>query len=148
MTIEEQVAGGIKAAMLAKDADRLSALRLLKAAFGYAQIEKKTDRLDDADALVVIRREVKKRRDAIEQLEAGGRTELAAKERAELGALEGFLPSAMGQDELEALVRSVIQELGATTKREMGAVMQAAVARAAGRADGRAISAAAGKLLA
>ena len=78
--------------MLAKDADRLNALRMLKSAVGYVQIEKKTDALSDADFIAVVQREVKKRRDSVEQFTAGGRSELAAKEEAEIPVLETFLP--------------------------------------------------------
>lgn len=147
-SLEEQVSAALKQAMLAKDAVRLQTLRLLKAAFGYAQIEQKTDRLGDADALAVIRREAKKRRDSIEQYTSAQRGDLAASERAELAILEAFLPAALSEAEVESLVRGVIAELGASTRRDLGAVMQAALARAGGRADGRAVSGAAARLLA
>ena len=120
---------------------------MLKSAIGYAQIEKKVDVLGDADALVVVQKEAKKRRDASEEFERGGRPELAAKERAELKVLEEFLPQQLSSEETEALVKAAIVEVGATSKKDMGAVMKAAQARAAGRADGRALSALVGKLL-
>src|ERR1043165_3515967 len=81
----------IKGAMLAKDADRLSTLRLLKSALGYAQLERKTENLSEADFAAIVQKEVEKRRDAIEQYEKGGRPELAAKEKKEIPVLEGFL---------------------------------------------------------
>src|SRR2546430_8721959 len=137
----------IKAAMLAKDADRLSTLRLLKSAVGYAQIEKKTETLSDADFLSVVQREVKKRRDSIEQFEKGGRPELAEKEGKEILILETFLPKALSSEELEQMVKATIQELGATSKKEMGPVIKAVQAKAAGRADGKSISTLVGKLL-
>src|SRR5580692_9062357 len=109
MSLQERISQEIKAAMLAKDADRLSALRMLKSTMGYVQIEKKTEALPDADVVAIVQKEVKKRRDSIEQFEKGGRAELAAKEKAEIEVLESFLPKAFSADELETLVRGVIQ---------------------------------------
>ena len=140
MTINERLAGEIKAAMFAKDSVRLGTLRLLKSAVGYLQMEKKTEDLAEADFLAVVQREAKKRKDSIIQYEQGGRPELAAAEKAELAVLETFLPKALSPAELEALVRAAILETGATSKAQMGLVMKAAQAKAAGRADGRSIS--------
>jgi uncharacterized protein YqeY len=111
------------------------------------QIERKTDELPDADVVALIQKEVKKRRDSIEQFEKGGRAELAAREKQEITVLETFLPKAMSAEELESLVKSVIQELGATGKKDMGPVIKAVQAKAAGRADGKTISGLVGKLL-
>jgi uncharacterized protein YqeY len=147
MTLQERISQEIKAAMLAKDADRLSALRMLKSTMGYVQIEKKTETLSDADVTVIVQKEVKKRRDSVEQFEKGGRAELAIKEKAEIVVLESFLPKAMPPEELEALVKATIQETGATSKKDMGPVIKAVQAKAAGRADGKTISTLVGKLL-
>lgn len=147
MTLLERVSHEVKQAMLSRDAARLAPLRLLKSALGYAQIEKKTDTLTDAEVVAVIQKEVKKRRDAIEQYERGGRADLAGREKDELAVLESFLPQPLSSDELEQLVRACITEIGATSKKEMGAVIKAAQTKAAGRADGRTISALVGKLL-
>jgi uncharacterized protein len=147
MTLLERISQEIKAAMLAKDADRLSTLRLLKSALGYVQIEKKVETLPDAEVIAVIQKEIKKRRDSVEQFTSGGRPELAAKETAEITVLETFLPQALSADELEQLVRGTIQELGATSKKEMGSVIKAVQSKAAGRADGKSISTLVGKLL-
>ena len=147
MTLTERLNQELKQAMLARDAGRLSTLRLLKSAVGYAQIEKKTDELPDADFVAIVQKEVKKRRDAIEQYEKGGRTELAAREKEEIPVLESFLPPPLAPAELEQLVRVVIQELGAASKKDMGTVIKAVQARAAGRADGKTISAVVGRLL-
>jgi uncharacterized protein YqeY len=147
MPLADQLQQEIKAAMLAKDAARLNALRMLKSALGYVQIEKKTDTLSDADFIAVVQREVKKRRDSIEQFTNAGRAELAAQETAEISVLEIFLPKQLTSEELEALVRATIQEVGATDKKQMGAVMKAVQAKVAGRADGKTISALVGKLL-
>ena len=147
MILQERLAQDIKAAMLARDADRLSALRMLKSAVGYAQIERKTENLADADFMALVQKEVKKRRDSVEQFEKGGRPELAAKEKQEIAVLETFLPKPLSPEELEALVRATIQETGATSKKDMGAVIKAVQTKAAGRADGKTISGLVGKLL-
>lgn len=147
MNLQDRISREIKEAMLAKDAEKLSTLRLLKSALGYVQIEKKTDQLSDAEVTSVIQKESKKRRDSIEQYRNGGRPELAEKEARELAVLETFLPAPLAPEELEKLVRAAIQELGATSKKDMGPVVKAVQARAAGRADGRAISGLVGKLL-
>src|SRR6185369_14917306 len=141
MSLSDRLSQEIKSAMLARDADRLTPLRLLKSAMGYAQIERKTENLSDADVIAIIQKEIKKRRDSIDQFEKGGRPELAAKEKAEVAVLEAFLPQPFSNEELEQLVRATIQEIGATTKKEMGPVIKAVQAKAAGRADGKTISA-------
>ncbi len=133
--------------MLAKDADRLGALRMLKSALGYAAMEKKLDALGDMDFVSVVQKEVKKRRDSAEQFEAGGRPELAAKEKAEISVLEAFLPKSLTAEELEALVKEAITTVGAVSKKDMSGVIKAVQIKAAGRADGRAISALVGQLL-
>ena len=147
MTLQEKLGQEIKSAMLARDADRLGALRLLKSALGYVQMERKTESLSDAEFIAVAQKEVKKRRDSIEQFEKGGRPELAEKEKKEIAVLETFLPKALSPEELDQLVKAAIQEVGATSKKDMGAVMKAAQARAAGRADGKTLSAAVARLL-
>jgi uncharacterized protein YqeY len=147
MSLQQRISEELKQAMLAKDAEKLSTLRLLKSAIGYAQIEKKTDELSDPDIITVIQKEAKKRRDSIEQYRTAGRTDLADKEANELVVLETFLPKPLSAEELEALVRATIQELGASTRKDMGPVMKAVQAKAAGRADGKAISTVVSKIL-
>ena len=147
MTLLERLQQELKAAMLAKDADRVSALRMLKSAVGYVQIERKTETLSDAEVVAVVQKEIKKRRDAMEQYQTGGRPELAAKEEQEIRVLEIFLPQAASAEELEQAVRTIIQETGATSKKDMGPVIKAVQAKAAGRADGKTISTLVGKLL-
>jgi uncharacterized protein len=147
MALTNQLQQEIKNAMLAKDAERLNALRLLKSAIGYVQMEKRTEALSDADFIAVVQREVKKRRDSAEQFITGARPELAAKENAEIVVLETFLPKQLSAEELEAIVRATIEEIGATDKKQMGAVMKAVQAKVAGRADGKTISGIVGKLL-
>jgi uncharacterized protein YqeY len=147
VSLTERIQRELKAAMLAKDAERLSTLRLLKSAIGYAQIEKKNDNLPDADVVALVHKEIKKRRDAIEQYRTGGRLELADKETKEISVLEEFLPKPLASEELEQIVRATIQETGATSRKDMGQVMKAAQAKVAGRADGKALSALVSRLL-
>jgi len=147
ITLQERVQQELKSAMLAKETERLATLRLLKSALGYLQIERKVDQLSDSDVITVVQKEIKKRRDAIEQFKAGGRPELAEKEGRELAVLETLLPVPLSAEELEQLVRATIEETGATNKKDMGPVIKAVQAKAAGRADGRSISTLVGKLL-
>ena len=140
MTLQERIDSDLKDAMRAKDASRLNVLRMLKSALKYAAIEKSDAGLDDAAASQVIRKQVKQRQDSIESFEKGGRPELAAKEKEELEMLNAYLPKGMNADELTAVVRETIAEVGATSKAQMGAVMKALQEKVAGRADGKTLS--------
>ena len=142
MTLSERIDADLKDAMRAKDANRLGVLRMLKAALKNVAIEKgrAAVTLDDAEAIQVIRKQVKQRQDSIESFEKGGRPELVAKEKEELAALQTYLPQQLGAEELEKIVRDTIAELNAATKAQMGAVMKAVQAKVAGRADGRTVS--------
>jgi uncharacterized protein YqeY len=141
MTLQERIDADLKDAMRAKEAGKLSVLRGLKSALKYAEIEKTDAALDDSAAVQVIRKQVKQRHDSIESFDKGGRCELAAKEREELEILNTYLPKGLSPEELSALVRETIAEVGATSKAQMGAVMKALQAKVAGRADGKALSA-------
>jgi uncharacterized protein len=140
MTLPERIDADLKDAMRAKEAGKLAVLRMLKSALKYAAIEKPDGVLDDASAIQVIRKQVKQRQDSIESFEKGGRPELAAKEKEELELLNAYLPQGLNADELTALVREAIAEVGATSKAQMGAVMKVVQAKAAGRADGKTLS--------
>ncbi len=128
---------------------RLNALRMLKSAMKNAAIEKggAESVLEDAEATVVIRKQIKQRQDSIEGFEKGGRLELAASERAEMEILSAYLPQALSPEEVVELVKQSIAEAGATSKQQMGAVMKIATAKAAGRSDGKTLSLAVQKLL-
>jgi uncharacterized protein YqeY len=147
MTLQERLAQEIKAAMLARDADRLNVLRMLKSVIGYTQIERKNENLTDAELVTIVQREIKKRHDSVEQFEKGNRPELADKEKKEIVVLETFLPKPLSTEELDQLVRATIQEMGAASKKDMGPVIKAVQVKAAGRADGKTISGLVGKLL-
>jgi uncharacterized protein YqeY len=147
MSLQQRVNDELKSSMLARQAVRTGTLRMLKSALGYAQIEKKTETLSDADVMAMIQREAKKRRDSIDEFEKAGRTEMAANEKAELEVLIEYLPKALSAEELENLIREVITEVGATSKKDMGAVMKAAQSKVDGRADGKSVSALVSRLL-
>ncbi len=142
MTISEQIDSDLKDAMKAREADKLSVLRLLKSAIKNAAIEKggQAGVLDDAEATAVVRKQVKQRQDSVESFEKGGRPELAAKEKTEIEMLNTYLPQALSADELTRFIDEAIAETGATGKAQMGAVMKALGPKVAGRADGRTLS--------
>jgi uncharacterized protein YqeY len=142
MTLQERVDSDLKDAMRARDAARLGVLRMLKSALKYSAIERggAESQLDDAEAVQVIRKQVKQRQDSIEQFEKGGRPELAAKEKEEMAILNAYLPQGLNAEELANIVRETITELGATSKAQMGAVMKALQGKVAGRADGKTLS--------
>ena len=150
MSLFAQLNADIITAMKAREADRLGVLRMLKSSMKMAAADKNVEEaaLDDMTFTTVVRKELKKRQDSIESFTTGNRPELAAKEAAEAEVLAAYLPKGLTAEETEAIVKAVIAELGATTKAQMGAVMKAATERAAGRADGKALSALVGKLLA
>ncbi|MDR1190723.1 MAG: GatB/YqeY domain-containing protein [Verrucomicrobiales bacterium] len=149
MTLLEQIDTQIKDAMRARDLDKLNTLRALKSAAKYLAIEKygADGQADDDDVRLVARKEIKKRNESIEVYEKNHRPDAAAKERAEKAVLETFLPAALSDAELEGIVSAAIAETGATGKAQLGLVMKAAIAKAAGRADGKQISAVVGRLL-
>ena len=140
MSLEKQVTDDIAAAMKAKSAERLSTLRMLKAALMNKGIEKNRA-LDQAEELQVVSTLVKQRRDAIEQFTAGGREDLAAKERAEITVLETYLPPSVTEAELDQAVAQAVADTGATSARDMGKVMKAVMGLLAGKTvDGKTVS--------
>jgi uncharacterized protein YqeY len=140
--ISARITEDMKTAMKAKDTVALNVVRALKSAIKYAAIEKHgaDGDLDDAEALVVVRREIKKRQDSISQFETAGRTDLADNEKAEVAVLEKYLPAAMSEADLIKLVEDAIAETGAASKKDMGKVMKLVQERSEGRADNKLIS--------
>jgi hypothetical protein len=140
MSLKERITQDMTAAMKAKEAGRLSTLRMVKAAVQNREIEKGGE-LTDEELTKALQSLVKQRRDSVEQYEKAGRAELAEKERAEIAVIEEYLPRAATREEIERAVSEAIAETGAATMKEMGAVMKAAQAKLAGRnADGRTVS--------
>jgi hypothetical protein len=142
MTFQARIDQDLKAAMLARATATLGVLRMLKSALMNAAIEKHGAGgvLDDTEALAIVRREVKKRQDSVEAFAKGGRPEMAANETAEIAILNAYLPQPLSAAELTALVQAAIAETGATTRKDMGAVMKLVNEKAAGRTDGRTLS--------
>jgi hypothetical protein len=142
MTFQDRINQDIKAAMIAREAAKLGVLRMLKTSLMNAAIEKQGAGgvLDDAEAMSIVRKEVKKRQDSVEAFEKGGRPEMAATEKDEIAVLNTYLPQPLSAEELTALVKSAIAESGATSRKEMGAVMKIVNAKAEGRVDGRTLS--------
>jgi uncharacterized protein YqeY len=139
--LRDRIADEMRAAMKAREQTRVSTLRMLMAAMKNTQVEKGHE-LSDDEVVDVIAREAKRRRESMEAFEKGGRAELVEKEGAELAILEAYLPERLGDDELAKLVDEAIAETGASSPKEMGAVMKALMPKVKGRADGTAVSAA------
>jgi hypothetical protein len=140
MSLKQRITSDMTAAMKDRSAARLSTLRMVKAAVQNREIEKGGE-LTDEELTKALQSLVKQRRDSVEQYEKAGRAELAEKERAEIAVIEEYLPRAASREEIEQAVAEAIAETGATSMKEMGAVMKAAQARLAGRsADGRTVS--------
>ena len=140
MNLNEKIVSDLTAAMKAKDADRLSTLRMVKANLMNRQIEKGSELTDD-EVTKALQSLVKQRRDSIEQYNNAGRSELAEKEAAEITVLEEYLPQAASADEIDAVVTAAVAETGASSMKEMGAVMKAVAAKLVGKSvDGKTVS--------
>jgi uncharacterized protein YqeY len=140
MPLETDLTAAIGAAMKARDQTTLDALRMLKTALTMKAVEKGRE-LDHAEELLVVGTLVKQRRDSIDQFTRGGRQELADKEAAEIRVLERYLPPAAGAEEIGAAVDAAIAETGATSAKDLGKVMKAAMVRLAGKSvDGKAVN--------
>jgi uncharacterized protein YqeY len=149
MTLQEKIDSDLKEAMRAKEAERLSVLRMVKSAIMNAAIEKHGagGKLADSDTIAVLRKQVKQRHDSVAGFEKGGRPELAEKERREIEVLSGYLPQPLTAEEVSEIVRAAIKETGASSKAQMGQVMKIVNEKAAGRADGKTLSEAVQKAL-
>lgn len=140
MSLQARIVDDMKSAMKQKDAARLSALRMVKATLMNKQIESGGE-LSDEETIKILNTLVKQRRDSAEQYEAAGRTELAEKENAEIEVIEEYLPAAASESDIDQAVSKAIEETGATSMRDMGAVMKAALAELSEKTvDGKAVS--------
>ncbi len=148
MSLEEKITADFKESMKARDAARTQALSYLRSQLQYASFEKKKEKLDDADVIVVIKKLIKQRRDGLAQFEKGNRPDLVAKEKAECALLESYLPPALSEEEVARLVEEVIAASGASSMKDMGRVMKEVMSRTEGRADGNVLSALVKKRLA
>ena len=134
MTLKERVTEDMKAAMRAKDAARLSAVRLLLAAMKQKEVDERVE-LTDADVLGIIDKMVKQRRESIAQYEKAARQDLADQEKFEIGVLQAYLPHQMGEAEVAQAIAAAVAESGASGVKDMGKVMALLKPRLAGRAD-------------
>ena len=142
MLLKEKIQEDLKGAMIAKNEESLSTIRMLKSALQYFEIQKGGAGYEatDEDVLEVVGREIKKRKEAIEMYEKGGRAELAEKETKELELLKGYLPQQLTEDEIREIVKNVISQTGASSIQEMGKVMGAIMPLTKGKADGQIVS--------
>ncbi len=140
MSLKDKIVGDLTEAMKAKDANRLSTLRMVKANLMNRRIEKGSD-LTDEEITKALQSLVKQRRDSVEQYEKAGRSELAEKEQLEISFIEHYLPQSASQAEIEQAVAEAVRETGAASIKEMGAVMKAAQAKLSGKTvDGKLMS--------
>jgi hypothetical protein len=137
---KERIQQDLKEAMKSGNKDRREALRLLMAAFKQVEVDKRIE-LSESDATSILMSEAKKRRESIEEMDRAGRVALASQERYELAVIEEYLPKQLTREEIEALAREVIAEVGATTPKELGQVMRALMPRVQGQADGKLVNA-------
>jgi uncharacterized protein len=141
MSLKDQITDDMKAAMRAKEAERLSAIRMLLAAIKQREVDERIT-LDDAQVVAIVDKLLKQRKDSIAAFTQAGRTDLADKESAEVVVLSAYLPVRLSADEVAAEVAALVAELGAAGPGDMGKVMGAAKARLAGKADMGQVSAA------
>ena len=134
MSLKERITEDMKAAMRARQAERLSAIRMLLAAIKQREVDSRAE-ADDAAVVVIVEKLIKQRRDSIAQFEAGGRSDLVAREGAEVKVLAEYLPQQMSEAQVGAAIEAAIAEAGATGPAAMGKVMGLLKARLAGRAD-------------
>ncbi len=138
--LKQALQNALKDAMRAKDRERRNAIRLLQSAIKQIEIDSQTE-LDDEGVLEILRREAKKRRETISELEGAGRAQDAANERLELAVTEEFLPRQLSAEELRPIVQQAVSETGASSMKEMGKVMKVVMPQVQGLADGRAVNA-------
>jgi len=136
MALLERINEDLKQSMKAREAERLSTIRMLKAGVKNKEIEKGSAFSED-DILSVISSMIKQRKESVEQYSKAGRADLAAKEEAEIRILEGYLPEQLSGEEVEKIIRDAIAEASATSARDMGKVMKLVIPRVKGRADGK-----------
>lgn len=139
MTLMEQLTADMKEAMKQGEKERLSVIRLVRGAVRQAEIDGKKTLTDD-EVLGVIGKEVKMRRDSIEEFERGGRADLVEKTQAEIAVLMPYLPEQLSADEIKRIVEEVISSVGAASSKDMGKVMGALMPRVKGRADGKLVN--------
>ena len=139
MSLKVRITDDMKTAMRAKETARLGTIRLLLAAIKQKEVDERIE-LDDTQVLAVLDKMAKQRRESLDQFQQAGRDDLAAKEQYELDLIQAYLPEPLSEQELSDLIRSTIAEVGATSIRDMGSVMNALREQVQGRADMKAVS--------
>ncbi|MXV79521.1 MAG: GatB/YqeY domain-containing protein [Chloroflexi bacterium] len=145
--VREQLRSDLRDAMRAKDAPRRNTIRMVEAAIKNAEIEKRGAELAESDILAILQRQVKQRRESIEQFEKGGRDDLADNERVEIAIIEQYLPKQLSRSEVEVRARAVIEQVGASGPGDRGKVMGLLMRELRGEADGSLVNAVVGALL-
>ncbi len=140
MSLKEKISDDMKAAMRAKESEKLATIRLINAAIKQREVDERIE-LNDEQVLSVIEKMIKQRKDSITQFEAGGRQDLADKEKAELEVLAAYMPAQLSEAEVQAEVQAAIAQAGAAGPQDMGKVMGVLKGKLAGRADMTAVSA-------
>ncbi len=140
MSLYEKLGNDLKEAMRGRSAIKLSAIRMLMAAIKNAEITRNVKELEDGDIYQIIRKEINKRKDSVEQFQKGGRTDLADKESEEQAILEAYMPKEMSREELARIVDEAIKASGAATRKDTGKVMKAVMEKTKGMADGKAVN--------
>jgi uncharacterized protein YqeY len=140
MTLKERITEDMKNAMRARETERLGTIRMITAAIKQREVDERIA-LDDTQVLSVVEKMIKMRKESIAQFEAGGRADLAAKEKQEIDLLQAYMPAQLSEADLDALIAASIAESGATSIKEMGKAMALLKQKAQGRADMAAVSA-------
>ena len=134
MSLKERITEDMKAAMRAKDSERLGTIRMIQAAIKQREVDERIT-LDDTQVLAVLEKMIKMRRESVVQFTSGGRADLVAKENAEIEQLQAYMPAQLSEAEIDALITAAIAQSGATSIKEMGKVMALVKQQAQGRAD-------------
>lgn len=140
MSLKEQLTNDMKEAMKAHEKERLAVIRMVRGAIKQQEIDGKTE-LDDEGIIAVLNKEIKMRKDSLEEFQKGGREDLVAKTQAEIDVLMPYMPAQLSEDEVRALVKAAVEQTGASTPKDMGKVMGALMPKVKGRADGKLVNA-------
>ena len=139
MSLQEQLTTDMKEAMKSHDKDRLAVIRMVRGAIRQQEIDGQKE-LSDEDVIAVMSKEIKMRKDSIEEFKKGGREDLIAKKQAEIDVLMPYMPAQLSEDEVRELVKAAVAETGAATPKDMGRVMGALMPKVKGRADGKLVN--------
>ncbi|MBQ7477643.1 MAG: GatB/YqeY domain-containing protein [Selenomonadaceae bacterium] len=139
MSLKDRISEDMKAAMKAHEKDRLAVIRMVRSAIRQTEIDGKKD-LDDEGVIAVISKELKMRKDSLEEFRKGGRDDLVEKTQAEIDVLLPYLPEQLSEDEVKALVKEAVEQTGAASVKDMGKVMGVLMPKVKGRADGKMVN--------